>query len=314
MPQVSVVMPVRDGAAFVEAAVRSILVQTLGDIELVVIDDGSTDRTPEILSSLAARDARLRLVRTAPRGIVAALNAGLAAARSEIVARMDADDIALPERLDRQVAALAAAPHAAVIGTACRAIDAAGRPLHLMSFPTEAAEVRAALARGNCVAHPSVIMRRAAVQAAGAYRACFVQAEDYDLWLRLVETHDIVNLPEPLLHYRLHGFQSAWATLQRRFTAELAAQACAALRRAGCPEPPMPDGPADAAFLEAAGLTEREIAEGIAARAIFTAEEAVARGLAPAALSALRLGLRQPMGWRWRAAALRRVTRRLLPG
>src|SRR3954468_16236127 len=128
-PLVSVVLPVRDGAAFVADAVNSILVQTLRDFELLVIDDGSPDATPAILAQLAASDARLRVVTQSGLGLVAALNRGLSEARSRYVARMDADDLAAPERLASQCARLEMHPDVAALGSACRVIDRNGKLL-----------------------------------------------------------------------------------------------------------------------------------------------------------------------------------------
>ena len=228
MPLVSVVMPVRNAARFLEEAAESVLAQGLADLELIAVDDGSSDETPAVLRALAARDPRLKILTTPAAGIVPALQAGIAAAKGEFVARMDADDIAATERLERQVAALRADPSLALIGSAITLIDEAGHKLREVSYPASPAEIRLALPSRNCFAHPTVLMRRDALLAVGGYRSAFALCEDYDLWLRLAERFDLANLPEPLLRYRLHPGQSSWTRLEQRIVSELAAASCAA--------------------------------------------------------------------------------------
>lgn len=313
MPIVSVLMPVRDGAAFLEDAVSSILGQTLDDLELLVVDDGSRDETPALLALLARGDRRLRVVRQNRLGIVPALQRGLAAARADLIARMDADDIAAPERLHRQVAVLAD-PAVALVGSACEIVDRDNRLLRVQRYPASPAAIRRELVDRNCIAHPTVVMRRAAVMAVGGYRAPFAHCEDYDLWLRLSEHHDLVNLEEPLLRYRLHGAQSAWQAQETRILSELGAVAAGRLRRAGEPEPMLPEGAIDRAFLRAAGMSDAAIAGEVRARAMRSARDATVRGLSRPALAALTLALRRGgpgIGWRLRAASatLARLTR-----
>ena len=132
-PRVSVVMSVRDGEAFVAAALTSILRQTMTDFECVVIDDGSSDGTPALLERAASQDARLRLVRReGGGGLVAALNHGCSLARAPLIARMDADDVALPDRLARQLERLARQPSLVVLGAAAIFVDAQDRPLPVL--------------------------------------------------------------------------------------------------------------------------------------------------------------------------------------
>src|SRR5207237_7493623 len=116
-PRVSVLLPVWNGEAFLEQAMESILRQTLSSFELIVIDDGSTDRTAAIADEFASRDDRVRVLRRPHEGLSATLNAGIAAARGEYVARMDADDISVPDRLQKQVAYLDAHPGSVALGT-----------------------------------------------------------------------------------------------------------------------------------------------------------------------------------------------------
>lgn len=293
-PAVSVLMPVRDGARHLEQAMASILRQGWRDFECLVCDDGSADATPAILARLAAADARLRVLRLPRAGIVAALNAGLAAARADWVARMDADDIALPDRLERQMAAAARHPGSGAIGGAWRVVGPGGEPRCVIAPPTDPAAIAAALLRHNPLAHPTMLLRRDAVLAIGGYRAAFRSAEDYDLWLRLAERHPIHALPEVLINYREHDGQTAWREIEHRVLAEIGARAAARARRAGRPDPAEGAAAIDRAWLRAAGVEEAEIVATLASRALGTAKDALAAGQGGAARAALRLLRAQP--------------------
>lgn len=203
--RVSVLMPVRNGAQWLPAAIDSVFAQTLPDFELLVIDDGSTDRTPEIVAGYAARDARVRPIRQDALGLVAALNRGIAEARADLIARLDADDIALPERLARQVAEMDTNPRLNLLGSWAEIIDGEGRVIGRLAPPPEPGRLRDTLARTNPFIHSSVMLRATAVRSFGGYRAAFEAAEDYDLWLRLSEHGDIAIMPEILVRYREHG-------------------------------------------------------------------------------------------------------------
>ena len=182
-PRVSVVMGVRDGAPWVGEAVRSVLVQTLGDLELIVVDDGSTDATPDVLAAI--EDPRLRVERQAPEGLTRALNRALALARADLVARLDADDVGLPQRLARQHAFLAAHAAMGLLGTAAREVDAAGREVRVLRPPEDDAALRRLLIRRNPFVHSSVMVRRALLERVGGYDARLAVAQDYDLWMRM---------------------------------------------------------------------------------------------------------------------------------
>lgn len=203
-PAISVVMPVRDAAATVAAAVRSVQAQTEPDWELIAIDDGSADDSLARLRALAAGDARIRLLAEPPRGLVTALTRGLEAARGAFIARLDADDICLPERLARQRRHLETHPGVGVV--ACRVIfggdaRAAGYARHVDWTNRLLSAEAIALARfvESPLAHPSVMFRRELVAHHGGYREGDFP-EDYELWLRWLEAGvRIEKLPEPLL-------------------------------------------------------------------------------------------------------------------
>ena len=160
-PAVSVVMAVRNGMPWVAEAVTSVLGQTLADLELIVIDDGSSDDTAAALA--AFRDGRLRLVRQDPAGLTRSLNRGLGLARAPLVARLDADDTAQPDRLMRQAALLASRPDIGLVGTGALEVDAAGRAVGTIVPPEDDVAIRRALIHANPFVHSSVMFRRAVV-------------------------------------------------------------------------------------------------------------------------------------------------------
>ena len=207
-PTVSIVMSVYNGERYLKLAVESILAQTWTDFEFIIIDDGSTDRSGQILTAYAAQDSRLVLLSNpANRGYTASLNRGVEAARGEFVARQDADDVSLPERLAQQVATLRAQPGVGVVGTLAQVIDADGCPQAGDYFPRalDNAAVQEQLLAGNCICHGSVLIRRHLLDDVGAYDVSLEPSEDYDLWLRLAEKGEIINLEPRLYQYRVHG-------------------------------------------------------------------------------------------------------------
>lgn len=197
VPAVSVLMAVHDGAPWITQAVASVLAQSAGDLELIVIDDGSADATPDLLA--AVHDSRLRLERQARTGLTRSLNRALGLARAPLVARLDADDWALPERLERQRGFLQAHPDVGLLGTAAREVDTAGRLLTTVTPPCDDAALRRALIRCNPFVHSSIVTRRALVERAGGYDERLPVVQDYDLWMRLSRLTRLANLAEPLV-------------------------------------------------------------------------------------------------------------------
>jgi hypothetical protein len=293
VPAIAVVMPVRNGEAFLDEAIASIRAQTFGDIEFIIVDDGSTDGTSRILARHAGQDPRLFLIAQPASGVVAALNRGIEAAAAPLIARMDADDVARPARLERQIAVLQAAPSLALVGSDCEIIDPAGRIRRRDYMPTSGEQIHRMLIDRNCIAHPSVLMRRDAVIGVGGYRAAFLHCEDYDLWLRLDERYELANIGEPLLAYREHGGQVTWAAAEQRILSELAARTCARHRRSGRPDPAQDVAQIRREVLERFGVGEAEIDSYVATRALDAAREAARAGNRRAALSAFSLAQRQ---------------------
>jgi glycosyltransferase involved in cell wall biosynthesis len=199
-------MPVYNSARYVAEAIESILAQTFGDFEFIIVDDGSTDDSLAILRHYERQDKRIRLITRPNTGIVAALNDGLALARAELVARMDADDVSLPERLGKQRDFMASHPNYVAMSTAYTIMDPDGLDMWDVPVACDHEEIEKELleARGAGLIHPAVIYRRADVLAAGEYRKEYEWVEDTDLWFRLIERGRVANLPEPLLRKRYH--------------------------------------------------------------------------------------------------------------
>ncbi len=217
-PRVTVLLPVFNGGKFFATALRSILDQTFTDLECLVIDDGSTDDSAAVASEAAHRDRRVRLIQRENRGLVATLNEGVACARAPLVARMDADDVALPDRLQRQVAFLDEHPQVVCVGGGHWLIDEVDRIIAPLSAPARHVEIDALSLKGHtAICHPAATMRVDAIRQAGGYRQDFYPTEDLDLWLRLAEVGELANLPVPVIRYRVHtGSISGQAALGRQ--------------------------------------------------------------------------------------------------
>ncbi len=202
----SVIMPVWNAKRYIRKAIDSILNQTFSNFEFIIVDDGSTDRTLDLLQQYEKKDSRICIISRPNTGIVGALNDGIKAAQGIFIARMDSDDIALPERLNLQVAYLEKNPNCVILGTSIYFMDAAGNIVKKGDRPTEHKEIENELLKGNggAIIHPTAIMRREAVLKVGRYRQEAKYLEDLDLYLRLAQIGELANLDETLLCYRVH--------------------------------------------------------------------------------------------------------------
>jgi glycosyltransferase involved in cell wall biosynthesis len=212
-PIITVLLPVYNGERYLREAVESILTQTFGAFELLIVDDGSTDGTEAICRSFT--DPRVRVMRHEDNaGLVSALNDGIDQITTKYVARMDADDVALPERLARQVAFLESRPDIVACGSWAREL-VDGRLRDVMRRPT-GEYLRQTAWRPVPIFHPTTCLRTDVLRSLG-YRPESIHAEDYDLWLRLCRNHRIDNVPAVLLHYRVHqaSVSHAYRAMQR---------------------------------------------------------------------------------------------------
>lgn len=240
-PKISVLMPVHNGDVYLGEAVDSILRQTEPRFEFLIVDDGSTDQSRELLQAYANTDSRIRLLLRDHEGLVPALNYGISVACAPFLARMDADDIALPDRFARQLAALEADPEIGALGTHVEGIDEVGRPIRPFTPPTDHDTLDAHLiTHGNpCFWHPSVMMRTDLLREIGGYSELYPYTEDLDLWFRIAEQARLAVLPETLLKYRLH---LASVSVIKRATQYRSGRAAwlAACRRRGLTMPDLP--------------------------------------------------------------------------
>jgi hypothetical protein len=211
----SVLLPVFNGADTLTQAIESILYQSEEDFEILVIDDKSKDRSPEIIRTYMRRDPRVEgIFHNTNTGLAATLNEGLERARADLVVRMDQDDESLPERIRQQVGFMRANADVAVAGSHVYHMAKRKQYDRLVRVPVRHEEIMSVLPSSNCMYHPSTILRKAAVLEVGGYDADFKNAEDYELWLRLSRKYRLANLDVPLLRYR---FSTGGMTLGRKW-------------------------------------------------------------------------------------------------
>lgn len=202
-PEVSVIMPVYNCANYVAEAIQSILNQTFGDFELIIIDDQSTDQTREVVTSFD--DPRIRLIiKPKNSGYSTSLNMGLELARGRFIARMDGDDISASERFKKQVCFLNQNPQIALCGTWYEIISTKEK----ITYPTNHEAIKVALLDYCVIGHPTVMFRKSFLDANDLkYNTDFEPAEDYELWSRIIAFGEVANIPEVLLQYRKHENQ-----------------------------------------------------------------------------------------------------------
>lgn len=217
---IDVLIPAFNAEMTIQSSVQSILNQSERDIRVLVIDDGSTDGTSEIIASMARKDSRLEVITTTNRGIVHALNTGLSYCRGELVARHDADDIAYPKRLALQQAYLKSNPDCVAVGGSAWHIDEAGQKINRVKYSGDAEGDTRRIPSGEpYLLHPFLMVRRSAIDAVGGYRHVFY-AEDTDLYWRLKPLGRLYNLSETLGEYRVHaGSTTSRSVLNARIAA-----------------------------------------------------------------------------------------------
>lgn len=233
MPAVSIVMSVYNGKSLLPATMDSMLNQTWKDFEFIIIDDGSNDGATDLLQDYASRDSRIRLTVRENKGLTYTLNEGLRQATAPLIARMDADDISMPDRLEKQVRFMNEHPDVVLLGGAHDYIDVQGRRLFTIRPPLDDSSLQQQCLEGTTpICHPLAMFRRDAVLKVGGYDESYAVAQDLELWLRLGEIGKLACLPDVILQYRLHD-KSLSETRQALQVSEMR-QACeAAWKRRG---------------------------------------------------------------------------------
>ncbi|HII40168.1 MAG TPA: glycosyltransferase [Thermoplasmata archaeon] len=206
MPEVSVVIPVYNQETYLGAAIDSVFAQTFRDLEVVVVDDGSTDRTPDVVASYGSR---VRALRQPNAGNAAAFNRGVRASTGRWIAWLGSDDVWVPTKLERQVDAVRSRPAAGLVYTDVVTMDAGGKALYTTEFPCpdEREACLRFLLRKNFINVSTALVRRDVFESLGPFDEKDWLCADYDMWLRVAERYDIVRVPEPLVWYRVHPGQ-----------------------------------------------------------------------------------------------------------
>lgn len=205
MPKISVIMPAYNAEKYIGEAMDSILAQTFEDFEFIILNDCSRDRTEEII--LSYTDPRIVYLKNEENmGVAATLNKGLEVAKGEYIARMDADDISLPERFEKQVAFLEDNPRVAVLSSLVLVFDEKGNTRQ-SGYCVSSEQMKIDLIFASALSHPSVMMRREVIVALGGYDRRFEGLEDYELWCRVSAEHQLAVYPQVLLRYRIHSAQ-----------------------------------------------------------------------------------------------------------
>lgn len=293
-PVVSVVIPAYDGERFVGDAIESALGQTMADIEVIVVDDGSPDGTAGLLDRYAARDERVVAVSQENRGVSAARNRGIGMARGVYVAMLDQDDVFPPERLELQCAFLQRNPSVGAVGGAVTFVDEGGRPfVQAVRYPLTDAEIRAALEGPADVLqttpfiHSAVLVRKGVFQAVAGYRSAFEPAEDLDLWVRISERFALANLRQTTVHYRVHAAQVSLHRLEQQALSTVASRLSGRARREGRPDPFADAEQITPETVLALGATADDIAASFVNVALWLARTNARAGYASAAAKLL---------------------------
>jgi glycosyltransferase involved in cell wall biosynthesis len=211
-PKVSIIMPVYNAEKYLKYSIESILAQTLSDFEFIIINDGSKDNSLEIIKEYAEKDKRIKIIDQEITGVVRALNNALKICKGEYIARMDADDISLPNRLEKQINFMEK-EKLNICGTWAKVIDENGKDTNKeFHYPPKTwQKTKLYLLRGNPFIHPSVILKKDIYEKEKDKNEDFYHKykhiEDYELWTRLVPKYKSGNLEEYLLEYRIHSDQ-----------------------------------------------------------------------------------------------------------
>lgn len=214
-PLISVIMPAHNAQKYISRAIESILNQTFKKFELIIINDSSTDKTLDIIKSFSKKDSRVKIVNNDTRlDIAHSLNKGISLAKSNIIARMDADDIAFSNRLELQYKLISSSKNIAVVGANIVIMDATENEIATRSYPDESVKLKECLFKYSPFAHPVVMFKKNMFEEVGRYNPKYSPTEDLDLWFRLGSKYEFKSIPEPLLKYRLSEKSSSHKVLK----------------------------------------------------------------------------------------------------
>ena len=247
---ISVLLSCYNGARWLDEAINSVLTQTFGDFEFIIVDDGSTDSSPEIINRYAGQDTRIVVIAKSNTGLADSLNVGIQHARGEWIARLDADDICEPERLELQLTKARENPSLVFIGSGLLEIDASGKPIKTYRYlSSHALLVKNLYSARKFPPHSSAFYRTDIVRSIGGYRVRIRRSQDCDLWLRLSEVGQLTALDEPLVRIRKHSDQiSHEESGRRQIIDSRVAITSYWLRRHGFPDPVAADDEVFKAF------------------------------------------------------------------
>lgn len=214
-PLISVVMPAYNAQKYIRSAIESILNQSFKEFELIIVNDASTDKTLDVISPFSIKDSRIRIINNEIRlDIAGSLNKGISAAQSNIIARMDSDDISLTNRLKFQFELINSSNKIAVVGANISIVNEAGNEIATRNYPTSSEKLKACLFRYSPFAHPVVMFRKKMFDEVGGYNPKYSPTEDLDLWFRLGSKYEFRSVSEPLLKYRLYETSSSHSIIK----------------------------------------------------------------------------------------------------
>jgi glycosyltransferase involved in cell wall biosynthesis len=216
-PLISVIMPVKDAGEFVGRAVTSIVDQTYKNWEMIIVDDGSRDQTAKILKKMAKQDKRITVItNNTSRGIGACLNMTLKQARGTFIARMDGDDISLPNRFATQLAFLQKNPKVVAVGGQAQMIDGEGKIFALKHFPTDSKTLREMIMWVVPIQHP-IMMARASAYKKCRYNESYKTAEDVEMFMQLLQYGEFANVSDTVYQYRKADTSNGYHNLKQTF-------------------------------------------------------------------------------------------------
>lgn len=277
-PAVSVIIAVRNPGRFLEPTLRSLAAQTFQDYEAIVVDNDSRDDTGRTLAEWAARDDRIRLYRYQSLGLARCLNFAASLARAPLLARLDGDDVLLPDRLLVQHARLLKEQDIGLIGACVDLIDGDDRLIGQRKLPLNDSELRSFLRKGNPFVHSTVMMRRSIFESLGGYRTTLRLCEDFDLWCRMAEVTKIANCDEVLARYRVHESSMSAGRPIRVAITDSCIVAAARARAAAIPEPFASGRPKLRAALKILNMSRDEFRYLALKNTVGVARLALARG------------------------------------